>query len=255
MLVAAQVPAIPDSMWIIPPTKQRVAQLLRDTARKVGVVEPKKDKRKKKDKDVAMQVADTVAADTTAPIFFTGYHHVLIFSDSMQAKCDSVCYTRADSIVRMMYDPVAWARGSQITGDTIMMLLDTGGVKSMYIPTSSLMISRSGPEQAELFDQIQGESLTAFFKDNAVKKMIVSPDAQCIYYSKDDGGAYVGVNDASSVLMRIFFGEQNISRIKFEQDVHQKVTPMVKADLPNERLSRFKWLYGDRPKTKEELFQ
>lgn len=244
--------AIADSMWILPPVKYSVADLLRDTARHMVAIKPTKGRKKEKIPAVAI---DTSIADTTAPIFFTGYHHVLIFSDSMQAKCDSVCYTRADSIVRMITDPIAWARRSQITGDTIFMLMDSAGVRSMYIPNSGFMVSRSGPDQANLYDQIQGESITAFFKENAIRKMIVNPDAQTIYYSKDDGGAYIGVNEANSVLMRIFFGEQTISRIKFEQDVHQKVTPMLQADLPAMRLPRFKWRYEERPKDKGELFE
>jgi len=255
------IPAKPDSTWIIPPYKRYVTDLLRDTVKMktttntAEVTGGKHKKRKRETADTPQTGYDNSAADTTAPVFFTGYHHVLIFSDSMQAKCDSITYTRADSIVRMMYNPVAWARGSQITGDTIMMLMDSGGVKSMYIPNNSLMVSRSGPEQAELFDQIQGKSLTAFFKDNAIRKMIVNPDAQCIYYTKDDDGAYIGVNDASSVLMRIYFGAQQINKIRFEQDIHQQQTPMDKADLPNERLSRFHWRYEERPKDKHVLFE
>lgn len=250
----ALVDMVADSMWAVPPIKYRVADLLKDTGRSTMANKPPKSRRKDKAPPIPLNV-DTSTADTTSPIFFTGYHHVLIFSDSMQAKCDSVCYTRADSIVGMMYDPVAWARRSQITGDTILMLMDSGGARSMFIPNSGFMVSRSGPDKANLFDQIQGESITAFFKDNAIRKMIVNPDAQTIYYSKDDDGAYVGVNEATSVLMRIFFGEQNISRIKFEQDVHQKVTPMDEADLPGMRLPRFKWRYEERPKSKEELFK
>jgi hypothetical protein len=85
--------------------------------------------------------------------------------------------------------------------------------------------------------------------------MIVYPDAETIYFSKDDAGAYVGMIEANSVLMRIFFGQENISKIKYITDVNKTMTPMEKADLPNARLSRFKWLYDDRPLSKEELFK
>lgn len=241
-----------DSMWAIPVTKYRLADFFRDTVSKPAVAVTKPGKRKK---SAVVPIADTSTGDTTAPIFFSGYHHVRIFSDSMQAKCDSVTYTRSDSVVRMIYAPVAWSRGSQITGDTILMQLDSNSIRCMYIPDNSFMASRSGPEQAELFDQVQGKTLTAFFRNNAIDKMIVQPEAQSIYYSKDDAGAYVGVNEANSVLMRFYFGTEKISKIKFEQDVHQTVTPMEKADLPNTRLSRFKWLYDERPKSKEELFR
>lgn len=245
-------PVVIDSMWGIPATKYRLADFFRDTAIHPAVTKLKTGKRKKAP---PIEVADTTTGDTTAPVFFTGYHHVLLFSDSMQAKCDSITYTRSDSMVRMMYNPVAWSRGSQITGDTILMQLDSASIRTMYVPENSFLVSRSGPEQAELFDQIQGRTLTAFFKDNNIRKMVVYPEAQTLYYSKDDAGAYVGLVEANSDLMRIFFGEEKISKIKYIKDVKETVTPMEKADLPNARLSRFIWLYEERPASKEELFK
>jgi len=244
--------AFTDTIWMVPATKFRIADYLKDTAAKSVAVQKPKGKARK---DIKLSAADTAEADTTAPIYFTGYHHVLIFSDSMQAKCDSVVYTRSDSIVRMIYAPIAWSRGSQITGDTILMQLDSSSIRSMYVPNNSFVASQSGPDQAQIWDQIQGKTLTAFFKGNTVSKMIVTPDAESIYYSKDDGGAYLGVNEASSELMRVFFGDQKINKIKFEKDVKQTMTPLEQADLPNTRLSRFKWLIDQRPKNKEELFQ
>ena len=85
--------------------------------------------------------------------------------------------------------------------------------------------------------------------------MVVYPNAACIYYPTDEKKAYIGVDEATSTRMRIFFDDQKIKNIKFEQDVHQTMTPLEKADLPNMKLSRYKWLIDQRPKTKEELFQ
>lgn len=234
---------------MVPSKKFSIASLLRDTARNSKTATEAKGKTRRKAPSI-----DTTEADSTAPMFFTGYHHVRIFSDSMQALCDSACYTRADSIVRMFGNPVAWARNSQITGDTILMQVDTSGIRSMYIPAAGFMTSRSGPEMANLFDQIQGETITAFFNNNAIEKMLVHPNAETMYFSKDDGGAYMGLSQASGQVMRIFFGDQSISTIKFDRDVSQKMTPMQQANLPEARLSRFKWRYDERPKTKEELF-
>ncbi len=245
-------PPVIDSMWVIPETKFRLSDFFKDTGSQPAIVPPKHGRKKKMQPVVAV---DTTSGDTTAPIFFTGYHHVLIFSDSMQARCDSVAYTRSDSIVRMITNPVAWSRGSQITGDTILMQLDSSSIRSMYIPENSFTVSRSGPEKAELFDQVQGKTLTAFFRNNNIYKMIVCPDAQSIYYSKDDAGAYIGVMEVSSELIRVLFGEDKLSKIKYINDVHEKMTPMEQADLPNTRLSRFKWLYDERPASKEELFK
>ena len=252
---AANKPSIPDSMWIVPELKYRLSDFYRDTGRKVMTATTTNVPSKKKKKQHMTPVVDTTDGDTTAPVFFTGYHHVLIFSDSLQARCDSVTFTRCDSVVRMINDPVAWSRGSQITGDTIYMQLDSSSVRSMYVPDNSFIVSRSGPEKAELFDQVQGKTLTAFFKDNNIRKMIVQPDAQSIYFTKDDNGAYIGLSQANAEMMRIYFGEEKISKIKYIKNVQNVMTPMEQADLQNARLSRFKWLYNERPQSKEELFR
>lgn len=244
---------------VAPPVKKVAAA---DTTKWVlpGVQEKKSTKKSKKDskKEIKGELkiaADTTSADTTAPLYFIGYHHVLIFSDSLQGKCDSVCYTRSDSMIRMIYDPVAWAHNSQITGDTILLQLDSSTLRRMYVPNNALIVSQSGPAKAKMFDQIQGRTLTAYFDKKAITKMVVYPNAECIYFEKDEKGAYMGVSQANSTRMQIFFNDQKIRKIKFEQDWHHTGTPMDKADFPAMRLSRFKWIMDQRPKSKEELFR
>lgn len=209
----------------------------------------------KKKKTEIIYAADTATADSTAPRYFIGYHHVLIFSDSLQGKCDSVSYSDKDSIVRMMYDPIVWTNKSQLTGDTILMYMDSGKIDKTFVPNNGLMISQSGPPKAGLFDQVQGKMITGYFKDNDIHDVLVEPDAEAIYYSKDDNEAYIGVNEASSVRMRIFFKDNQVHHIVFEENVKQKMTPLGKANLPAMKLSRFIWLEDKRPKKLEELFQ
>lgn len=211
----------------------------------------------RQEKKMTMEVAatDTTAADSTRPRFFIGYHRVLIYSDSMQGICDSISYTQSDSTMRMIYSPVVWSRKSQITGDTILLRLDSSKLRNIYVPNNATIISQSGPDKAHMYDQVQGKTLFGAFENNELNNIIVKPNAECIYYSKDDYGAYLGVNQAQSERMRIIFADRAISRIVFEQDVHQSLTPLDKADIPSLHLSRFKWLIDKRPKSKEELFK
>lgn len=220
--------------------------------------ENKTSKKKRKVETPAaapLVVTDTATADSTAPLYFIGYHHVLIFSDSLQGKCDSLTYTRSDSTIRMIYSPIAWSHNSQITGDTISLMMDSLELKSMYVPNNALIVSQSGPEQAQLYDQIQGKTLMAYFHKNTITKMDVLPNSEAIYYSKDEKGAYLGVNQAKSEKMYVYFDDQKIMKILFVKDFAQTMTPLEKANLPETRLSRFKWLIEQRPKTKEELFR
>ncbi|MBW7912755.1 MAG: hypothetical protein H3C54_03420 [Taibaiella sp.] len=210
----------------------------------------------KKKKQVEMMIADTTAVTDTAHLrYFIGYHHVKIFSDSMQGLCDSISYSQQDSVLRMIYDPVLWSRKSQITGDTILLYTDSSKLKKLYVPDKAFVVSQSGPDKAKLYDQVQGKTLTGYFEDNAIREVIVKPNAEAIQYSKDDNDAYIGVNQASSVRMKVLFKEQQIEYIFFEQDVKQKMTPLDKADLPNMKLSRFRWLEDKRPKSLKEIFE
>lgn len=210
----------------------------------------------KKKKQVEVMIADTTTVTDTADLrYFIGYHHVKIFSDSMQGLCDSITYSQQDSVLRMIYDPIVWSRKSQITGDTILLYTDSSKLKKLYVPDKAFVVSQSGPDKAKLYDQVQGKTLTGFFEDNAIREVIVKPNAEAIQYSKDDNDAYIGVNQASSVRMRVLFRDQQIEYIFFEQDVKQKMTPLDKADLPNMKLSRFRWLEDKRPKSLKEIFE
>lgn len=208
----------------------------------------------KKKKQTTIIPADTMEVDSKRPRYFIGYHHVKIFSDSMQGLCDSISYSEVDSVMRMMYKPVLWSRKSQVTGDTIYLFLDSGKAKKIYIPNDAFIISQSGPEKAGLFDQIQGKTLTGNFVNNAIDDIIVKPDVEVIRFAKDEHEAYLGASEATSTQMRILFKDEAIDKIIFGRDVKQKMTPMQKADLPNLKLSRFQWHEDKRPKTLAELF-
>jgi lipopolysaccharide export system protein LptA len=193
--------------------------------------------------------------DTTSPKYYIGFHHVRIFSDSTQGKCDSICFTGKDSLMIMMKNPILWSRRSQITGDTIIAYIDSGKIEKVRVPNEALIISRSGPEKADLYNQIQGKSLTAYFVNEELDNAVVKPDAECIYYPTDESGAYIGVNQAQSQRMKIFFANGEIDKILQEQEVKSTLSPLGKIDIPTMRLSRFQWLEHLKPKSILELFQ
>lgn len=207
------------------------------------------------EQDAAFAPAPGSAADTAGPRYFTGYRHVVIWSDSLQGRCDSISYSQHDSVMRMMKSPVAWSRNSQITGDTLLLYTDSGQLSKIYIPNNALVVSISGPPAADLYDQVQGKTLTGYLSDGALEHMEVYPEAESIYYPKDDAGRYLGVNQSSAEKMRVYFLEQDINRIVLEQNVQQTITPMAEANLPAMRLSRFQWLIAVQPKSRAEIFE
>ncbi|HRO43872.1 MAG TPA: OstA-like protein [Flavipsychrobacter sp.] len=222
--------------------------------RKNEKVKSKKEIGKNVVETTEVNVTDTTASDSSRPRYFIGYHHVLVYSDSLQARCDSISYSQADSTMRLMYNPIAWSRKSQITGDTILLYTDSNTLRKLFVPNNAFVVSQSGPEKANMYDQVQGKTLTGFFENNAIKTMLVFPNAEAIYYSKDEADAYLGMNQATSERMRVFFDSSQVSKIVLEQDVKQTMTPMQQVNIATAILARFQWHAEKRPKSVQELF-
>jgi hypothetical protein len=155
----------------------------------------------------------------------------------------------------MMYNPIVWSRNSQITGDTITMHMDSGKVKTIFVPNNALLVSQSGPPKAELFNQVQGKTLTGYFVNNNIEHMVVKPEAESIYYPQDEKDEYLGVDQSESDRMTVYFDNKKVVKIVCDPENHFTMTPLEKADLPNMRLSRFKWLFSTRPKSRAQLFE
>jgi len=68
--------------------------------------------------------------------YFRAFHHVRVFSDSLQAVCDSLFYSGKDSAFRLFNNPIVWASNNQVTGDTIFLYTKD---KSQIVYTSMRM--------------------------------------------------------------------------------------------------------------------
>ncbi len=135
------------------------------------------------------------------------YHHVRIFSDSLQAVADSVYYSGLDSIFRLFINPVAWAGGYQITGDTMFLYTKNKKPDRLYVFENSLIV---GKTYTNMYNQIKGNTLNGYFKDGVIDYMRTKGSAEAVYYIKDDSMALVGVNrvNKSDVIDMIFRNKQ-----------------------------------------------
>lgn len=187
--------------------------------------------------------------DSSKPRYFIGYSHVRIFSDSLQGRCDSIYYSQQDSLMRMYKDPVLWPRKSQIMGEIIYLQMANNELKELIVPKNAIMISQSGPRQANMFDQIQGNTIRGYFVNNSLDSLIAQPNASSVYFIKDDSNAYVGCNEAQGERIEIIFKDEKIQKIYYRKDVVLKTTPMKDIMPASIRLSRFTWRESERPET------
>ncbi len=211
----------------------------------------KKDTIAKKDTLRGIKVIDTKTKDSTDR-YFEAFRNVRIFSDSLQAVCDSMFYSFRDSVFRLYDDPVVWTNESQITGDTILLFTKNKKADRMQVFKNSFIASIVKPE---IFNQVKSTRMDAYFVDGNIDSVRARGSAECIYYIQDEDSAFTGINQSNADVMDVYFKDKELQRVVFRTAVKGTIWP-IKQKSPSEmRLANFKWRDAERPKTKFELFE
>jgi lipopolysaccharide export system protein LptA len=184
--------------------------------------------------------------------YFEGYRNVKIFSDSMQAVCDSVFYSYKDSIFRLYDNPIIWSKKSQITGDTIFLYTKNKKADRLKVYENSFMVNFLDPG---IYNQVKSTRMDGFFKEGSMDSVRARGFAECIYYIQDEDSAYTGVNECKSDAIDIYFKKDTLQRVVFRSQVTGTIWPMKDKTPEEMRLKNFRWLEARRPKTRLDLFQ
>jgi lipopolysaccharide export system protein LptA len=197
--------------------------------------------------------ADTSANgnDTTEIRFIRAWHHVRIYSDSLQGVADSLYYSSKDSIFRFYRNPVLWANETQLSGDTIFMYTKNQKADKLLLDQNGLMVKESGPD---MYNQIKGNQITGYFAGQSIDWMHVDGNAESIYYVQDDDKAYISVNRTLSGIINIYFRQGELNTISFIKDPEGTMYPFTRRPLDQMQLENFHWDIKRRPKSKYELF-
>jgi len=178
-----------------------------------------------------------------------GHKRVKIFKNDLQVICDSLSYSTADSLFEFYYDPIIWSDTSQFYADTVLMQMKNEEIDKIYLNNNAYIIN--SPDEI-YFNQIKGKNMTAYFKDDELRKMRVVGNAESIYYIIDDD-AYTGVNKCVCSSMLINFGDNEINDIFFYTNPTSNLYPMRKADHNALKLPGFRWDSNRRPKSRFDL--
>jgi lipopolysaccharide export system protein LptA len=184
--------------------------------------------------------------------YMEAFRNVRIFSDSLQAVCDSMFYSFKDSVFRLYDNPVVWSQESQITGDTILLFTKNKKADRMQVFKNSFIASYIKPE---VFNQVKSTRMDAYFVDGNIDSVRARGNAECVYYIQDEDSAFTGINQSNAELMDIYFKEKELQRVVFRTAVKGTIWPMKQKTPKEMQLPTFKWRDAERPKTKFELFE
>jgi len=200
---------------------------------------------------VVSSIKDSVSTDTTRTRMIMAYHNAKIFKSDLQARADSMFFSYSDSTVRCYVNPMVWAQGSQLSGDTIYLQMKNKKLDNMLLNHNSFIVNTEDVDSTN-FNQIKGKVITGYFKDNKLNNMFVDGNAESVYYLKEDS-AYSGLNHMISSRLRILLKDNKLNNISAISTIEASITPMKDLKEEDRVLKGFIWKPRDRPKSKEEI--
>ena len=175
---------------------------------------------------------------------FYAYHNARLYTDNMQAKCDSLFYSFSDSVFRFHQSPILWNDSTQMTGISIFIAMKNKKIDQLTINENAFIIYPSGKQ---LNDQVKGKNIYGFFKENQLAFVNVLQNAESLYFGKEDNGKYLGANKTLSTNMNIYFKDKKMDRITFIEKPEAVFTPMKKLTKEAYTMEGFNWLWNKRP--------
>ncbi|MCD2426048.1 LPS export ABC transporter periplasmic protein LptC [Niabella pedocola] len=192
------------------------------------------------------------AANDSTNRYFEAFHHVKIYSDSLQAVCDSLFYSFKDSIFRLYQDPVVWGKASQITGDTIMLHTKNKQINRFEAYKRGFMINHI---EDQAYNQVKATRLDGYFTNGNMDSVRAKGSAECIYYVQDADSSYIGVNQTTSDILDAYFWDKELKKVVLRSQATGTLYP-IKDKSPDEmRLKDFRWREAERPRSKYDLMQ
>lgn len=180
------------------------------------------------------------------------FYNVRFYRADIQGKCDSLDYLVADSSARMRRNPVLWAQDSQMTGDSINIVMKGNAIDSVLMTPNAFIIQQ---DTIKGFNQIKGKVIVAYFNNDELDKIFNDGNAETIYWLREEDGSLIGINASQSVSMVITVVENQIQRIKYFQKTDEILYPEEKLPEGKDVLKGFLWQDEIRPKNKTDIFR
>ncbi len=201
--------------------------------------------------------SDTIRAitevDTSAKEYriVKAYYGCRIFSQDLQAKCDSLSYSFRDSVIRLYSSPVIWSDENQLTSDSMAVFTKNRQADKLELYNTAFVTSEVDTFR---YNQIKGRSLTGYFRNNELYQIDIKGNGESIYYLLDEDNI-AGRNQTKCANIEIFVKKNKISRI-YEFGNPEGFIDPPSINVPDTiRLKGFMWLDSLRPKNKSDIFR
>lgn len=213
--------------------------------------EVKNKKEKKEETKVLENNKSTNGVKVTPKKQLFAYRNVKVYRKDFQAKCDSLFYNIADSTIRFFYEPIIWAKNSQMTSDSIRAHLRNNAIDKIFLKDKAFVISLDTLKQ---FNQTKGREIEATFRKSAIQKVIVKGNAESLYHILENDTLFTGLNYMKCSDMDIHFNDSSrLEEIMFRGAPDAKLIPPHKLTKADRELKDFHWRIQEKTEQGEVL--
>jgi len=190
--------------------------------------------------------------DTALGREITVYHGVRFYRFDMQGVCDSLYYCEKDSLMRMYEKPCLWSDSTQLSADYIEFSVDRNEIRELFMDKNAFIVSLY--EDMD-YQQVKGMQMRGYFLNNDLDHMLVTGNAEAVYFIEDENGAKTGINKSSSSIMDLFFEESEVTAIDMVGSPQGTIFPNKELSADQRKLSGFEWRGTLRPLNKSDVFR
>ena len=156
------------------------------------------------------------------------FNNVIIDGTQIQGDCDSIYFNETDSIMKCIIQPIIWLDSTQVTGDKVEFKIHKGIVYKMDIENNAIIITK---KDSVHYDQIKGNTIYGFFKENKINLMDINGNGEVIYYSENESDSTITeLNKIKCEKMKIFLNKNKISSINFFSNPSGNTQPIKEND-------------------------
>ena len=86
--------------------------------------------------------------------------------------------------IMLFGSPMLWVEDTQVSGDTIRLVAHRGEIETLNVWGNAFLAQRD--TLLDRINQVRGHTLTASFADDSLRIFVVRPNAEVIYYQRDE---------------------------------------------------------------------
>lgn len=192
-------------------------------------------------------------SDTAHVRIIMAFHNAKIFKSDLQAVADSIFYSSSDSTIRCYTKPMVWTEGSQLSGDTINLIMKHKKLDKMDMYPNAFIANIEKADSTH-FNQTGGKRMRGFFQNDKLSRIYIDGNAETIYFARDSATNKVtDMQRSFSSRIWVLLKNNDATRVGFITKAENRVIPIDKVKDDEKILKNFIWKPKDRPVSKESI--